>query len=198
MNKSLGAVALEVFSIVLGVLLALGVSEWQEERGQALLARAALSNLAREIAANRDLVELVHENNSRTMALAGKEGSDGGDELQFVPGIQVRTNAWEALISSGASNHIDYDLLYSLSATYSAQEVYREIGLKIVDASMNLAAMATANGTDIDNDRFLRQFKSYFDTMIQIETILLGKYEEALAALEAVSTGSGDHPAADE
>ena len=31
-SRTLGQIALEVFSIVLGVLLALGVSEWQEKR----------------------------------------------------------------------------------------------------------------------------------------------------------------------
>ena len=65
---SLKGLALEVGSIVLGVLLALAVSEWAQDREYAEQARTALENLAREVEGNRDIMRKVHENNTATVA----------------------------------------------------------------------------------------------------------------------------------
>jgi hypothetical protein len=181
---SLTTLALEVFSIVLGVLLALAVSEWQQEREYAELAAAALVNVSREMEANRDVLMKIHENNAATVAAmeAAVEQDDSDlTERQFIPGIQVRSTAWDTLLSSGVANHVDYDLLLTLSETYSYQAIYRQTGLQLVDASMSMAAMATVNETEIDNTRFQQQFSTYFNMMLVMEELLLDGYETALA-----------------
>ena len=61
------ALALEVFSIVLGVLLALGFSEWADERQNQTLANSALLNIRREVVSNLDTLKIIHENNVQTI-----------------------------------------------------------------------------------------------------------------------------------
>ena len=186
-TKSLSSLLLEVGSIVLGVLLALGVSEWQQEREKAEFAATALMNVANELEANQALLQQIHGNNAETIATATaaaeEESEEATEALQFIPGVQVRSNAWEALLSSGAANHIGYELLLELSETYSLQSVYRQTGLQLVETSMNMAAMATVNGTDIDNQQFLRQFNNYFNMMLLMEETLLADYQTTLTAL---------------
>ncbi len=186
-TKSLSSLLLEVGSIVLGVLLALGVSEWQQEREKAEFAATALMNVANELEANQALLQQIHGNNAETIATATaaaeEESEEATEALQFIPGVQVRSNAWEALLSSGAANHIGYELLLELSETYSLQSVYRQTGLQLVETSMNMAAMATVNGTDIDNQQFLRQFNTYFNMMLLMEEALLADYQTTLATL---------------
>ncbi len=186
-TKQLSSLLLEVGSIVLGVLLALGVSEWQQEREKAELAATALHNVANELEANQALLQQIHSNNAQTIATATaaaeEESEEATEYLQFIPGVQVRSNAWKALLSSGAANHIGYELLLELSETYSMQSVYRQTGLQLVETSMNMAAMATVNGTDIDNQQFLRQFNNYFNMMLLMEETLLADYQTTLATM---------------
>ncbi len=61
--RSLKTIMIEVFSIVLGVMLALGVSEWQQEREYAQLTDIALANVARELRSNLEVLSRIHENN---------------------------------------------------------------------------------------------------------------------------------------
>ncbi len=179
--KSFKSILLEVFSIVLGVLLALAVNEWQQEREKAQLAHAALTNIAKELEANRVVLETVHAINVATIEAASSALSDSDadaaeEDRQFIPGVQVRATAWEAMLSSGASNHIDYELLLTLSQTYSLQSVYRGTGLQLVESSMTMAAMATVSNTEIDELQFQRQFQGFFDMMLQMEEALLAEY----------------------
>ena len=46
-----------------------------------------------------------------------------------------------------------------------------------------MAAMATVNGVEVDNQHFQRQFAAYFDMMLLMEEMLLERYEITLAAL---------------
>lgn len=174
--KSLKTILIEVFSIVLGVMLALGVSEWQQEREYAQLADTALANVAWELRSNLEVLTRIHENNVETIELSEAETNDqsaSSEDRQFIPGVQVRSTAWNTLLSSGLANHIDYKLLLSLSEIYSGQRIYRQMGLQIVEASMSMAAMATVNQTELDNEVFQEHFSSFFNMLLQMEEALL-------------------------
>ncbi|MEP0202658.1 MAG: hypothetical protein ABJ084_00940 [Halioglobus sp.] len=184
--KAIKTILIEVFSIVLGVMLALGVSEWQQEREYAQLADTALANVAWELRSNLEVLTRIHENNVETIELSEAETNDQSappEDRQFIPGVQVRSTAWDTLLSSGLANHIDYKLLLSLSEIYSSQGIYRQMGLQIVEASMSMAAMATVNRTELDNEIFQEQFSSYFNMLLQMEEVLLEGYEETIASL---------------
>jgi hypothetical protein len=177
-GKSIRSMILEVSSIVLGVLLALGVSEWQEQREKDELATIALGNIHRELQANQVLLGKIHDNNILTMKLSTND--EDGEENQFIPGVQVRSAAWETMLSSGISSHVNYLLLFELSEVYSMQSVYRETGMKLLDASMSMSAMAAVNQVDVDSDHFLSQFQNYFDMLLAMEERLLEIYENTL------------------
>ncbi|MEP6390897.1 MAG: hypothetical protein ABJ056_13335 [Halioglobus sp.] len=184
--KAIKTILIEVFSIVLGVMLALGVSEWQQEREYAQLADTALANVAWELRSNLEVLTRIHENNVETIELSEAETNDQSappEDRQFIPGVQVRSTAWDTLLSSGLANHIDYKLLLSLSEIYSSQGIYRQMGLQIVEASMSMAAMATVNRTELDNEIFQEQFSSSFNMLLQMEEVLLEGYEETIASL---------------
>ena len=63
-RRSLARAGLEILSIVLVVLAALAVSEWQGNRNNQERTRAALGNVHTEMAKNLELLEIVHDNNA--------------------------------------------------------------------------------------------------------------------------------------
>ncbi len=188
-RKSAATMALEVLSIVFGVLLALGVSEWAEEREKNELAEIALVNVTNELTYNLEVMVRVSENNQKTFELMKQnldtELDDSEEDGQFIPGVQIRATAWEALLSSGIANYLDYSTLLALAEIYSMQSIYKEMGMKIVDASISMAAMATVSSVEIDNRQFQAQFFPTFSMLVEMEKSLLVSYQETLDQLKS-------------
>jgi len=177
--------AIEVFSIVLGVLLALGVNEFREQRLHRIQAESAMHNIKLEIQSNFDFLTLVHKNNTATLdAMSGEGQSDSDGDRSFVPGLQIDATAWETLLSTGISNYVDYESILLLSKMYSVQDIYKQTGGQLTEAAMNMASYATVLEKEIDNEQFGHQFMDYFSILVQIETALLQSYKGALEHLE--------------
>ncbi len=95
------ALALEVFSIVLGVLLALAFSGWAEDREHQRLAESALLNISKEISSNFETLTLIHANNVQTVnAITTQSESDADQSRSIIPGIQLQETAWEAFLAT--------------------------------------------------------------------------------------------------
>jgi hypothetical protein len=135
-SKTAARVTLEIFSIVLGVLVALAVSEWQESRQIQERTQAALGIVRTELAQNLRLLEIVHNNNAAlTERLA--ENPAGLDEgANFLPALQISDAAWETLSTTGLAGYVDLDLMVHLSEAYSLMDVYRRSGYSLVDANL--------------------------------------------------------------
>ncbi len=175
------ALALEVFSIVLGVLLALALSEWAEDREHHRLAHSALLNVSQEISSNLETLVLIHENNVQTVnAITAPSESDADESLSIIPGIQLQETAWESFIATGMSGYVNYDTILSLSKMYAIQRVYKQTGRQLSESAMNATAYATAVGTTVDDHHFQEQFIGYFQLLTQIEAQLLSSYRDAL------------------
>jgi len=179
-SGTIARIALEVFSIVLGVLLALAVSEWQEQRNNQARAELALANVRAELQSNLDLLEFIYPNNSRVVESISSGESSGSQDATVVPGVQLRASAWQTLASTGLSNYIDYDLLVDLSQLYAMIDVYRQTAYAFISANMNMSATATALGTSVDNDLFSQNFLSYFQMLVQIEAALIDTHKKAI------------------
>ena len=179
-DRSWGKLILEVFSIVLGVLLALAVSEWQQARENEERASIALQNVQLELQANQEILTRIHENNRQTIEKAQNSEDDENENLQFIPGVQVRSTAWETLLASGISVHIDYEVLLALSETYSMQSIYRETGMKLFESSMSMAAMARVDEKQIDNEIMQGHFMGHFTMLLSMEEVMLESYRESL------------------
>ena len=140
--------AIEVFSIVVGVLLALGVNEFREQRLHRAQAESAMNNIKLEIQSNVDFLTLVHANNTATIDALSEEDksdleedkSDSKEERNFIPGLQVDATAWETLLSTGVSNYVEYESILVLSKMYSIQEIYKQTGGQLSAAAMNMDA----------------------------------------------------------
>lgn len=174
---------IEVFSIVLAVLLALGMNQWREQLANRALAETALTNVALEIRSNQDLLTLLNENNSAVMAAISDTEGEDQESVAFVPGLQLQEIAWEALLSTGTSSYVDYQTILTLSETYSIQRVYKELGVQVVQAELNTAAYATVVGTVIDEQQRLQHFSGFFELLVAIEIELLRSYDSTLTAL---------------
>lgn len=176
---------IEVFSIVLGVLLALAMNEWREQRTHQSQVKAALQNISHELRSNLDVLAKIHENNAVTVdAIANEAGADSLDNRTFIPGLQLQKTAWETLQSTGVSNYADYETILQLSGTYSMQGVYTQIGVSLTEAVMNMSAFAVANGKEVDNRQFSHQFYDYFVILVRVEEELLKSYRESIEHLE--------------
>ncbi len=183
---SVQSLAIEILSIIVGVMLALGLSEWNDERKHQAQAKVALQNIIVEVRSNIELLTYIHENNAATIAAMSGEKISGADtERSFIPGLQLRDTAWNTLLSTGLSNYVTYDTILLLSEMYSIQGIYKQTGVQLVEASMNVSAYSTVLETEVDNTRFSKQFIGYFEMLNTIEVGLLSSYEQAAEILEA-------------
>jgi hypothetical protein len=178
---------IEVFSIVLGVLLALGMNEWREQRAHQSQVKAALQNISHELRSNLEVLTTIHQNNVVTVdaiAKSNEGGTDTTDDRTFIPGLQLRKTAWETLQSTGVSNYADYETMLQLSGTYSMQGVYTQTGVLLTEAAMNMSAFAVAHGKEVDNEKFSHQFYDYFAMLVRVEEELLKSYQKSIDHLE--------------
>lgn len=181
--------ALEVFSIVLGVLLALAVSEWQENRNNAEKAGVALANVRAELQSNLDLLQFIYPNNLTIVEGITSDQANAPKDGSVIPGVQMRSSAWQTLATTGLGNYIDYHLLIQLSQLYSMMDVYKQTAYSFIESNMDLAATATALDRSVDNERFSENFLSFFQMLVQIEAALIEAHQKALASIDKVQTG---------
>ena len=178
--------AIEVFSIVLGVLLALAVNEWNEQRSHEIQADSALQNISNELLSNLEVLKLIHENNTATVdAIMAEQVSESEENRNFIPGLQLRETAWDTLLSTGLSNYVQYERILVLSRAYSMLGLYKNTGMQLTNAAMTASAYAAATGTEVDNDSLAKKFINYFELLLQIEEILLASFQEALDQLDS-------------
>ena len=184
-NWSAPALALEVFSIVLGVLLALALSEWADDREHQRLAQSALLMVTREVSSNSETLTFIHENNVQTVnAITAQSESDPKESRSIIPGMQLQETAWQAFLATGMSGHVKYDTILTLSKMYAIQNVYKQTGMQIVESAMNASAYAAALGTAVDEDHLQDGFIGYFQLLTQIEAQLLSSYRDALDTID--------------
>lgn len=181
---SLPMIALEVFSIVVGVLFALSVSQWNENRKSQNMANEALTHVANEIRANRKIIQKVHIENSELVRVLKDTPADSDYDGRFTPGLQLSDNAWDSLLSSGISQYIDYQTLLEISEIYSYQDVYKTFSMQIVEAIMNASVITAASGNEIDDDRMTLRLVPSFTLVVSVEAHLIEIYHAVLEKLD--------------
>ncbi len=187
--KTLGKMALEVFSIVLGVLLALAVSEWQENRNNTERASVALTNVRAELQSNLNLLQLIYPNNSKIVEGIESDQANTPEDATVIPGVQMRSSAWQTLATTGLGNFVEYQLLIELSQLYSMIEVYKQTAYSFIGSNMDLAATATALDRSVDNERFSENFLGFFQMLVQIEEALIEAHQNAIASIDQAQKG---------
>jgi hypothetical protein len=136
-NFPLGALALEVFSIVLGVGLALAAGQWVESRREAERTRESLQVLASEIERNQELVllrlgqrhELDLDLYTAISPVYAGEPRIRIDSLSHLElGIfPFNTAAYQTIVSNGTLANLNIDTNVQLTAAYTLLETTMEI-----------------------------------------------------------------------
>ncbi|MEW6984271.1 hypothetical protein AAD001_16575 [Colwelliaceae bacterium 6471] len=182
----------EIASIVIGVLIALAVNEWNENRVHTARANEAIQNIVNELDSNIKFIGIVNKNNKAVINLLENENSVPADESkdqQFVPGLQIQDTAWKTLQSTGVAEYIDYATLYQISNIYALQEIYKNLGYQLIQnianhrsliAAINQSKPESRDGKSFDGEFFL----SDMTLIAQVEQALLDSYKKTLAQLK--------------
>jgi hypothetical protein len=177
-------IAVEVFSIVLGVFLALAVNQWREREAQSERADAALANIDQEIQSNLEFLEIIHDANLAAVEALERDDADADadtSEMTFTPGLQVSQTAWETAQTVGVFAQTDYKRIVELAKIYEIQTVYRTMGYQLTQSMLNGIAYAAAEGRDWDESEANPRFTPFFRLLVDAETALMAKYREQLA-----------------
>jgi hypothetical protein len=176
---------IELLSVVLGVLLALMLNQWSENRSIDKKVNIALSNIASELQANTKILGIVHKQNSLIFQ-DSTETDDSDSSNTFTPAIQLQDTAWNTFLSTGLSTNVEYELLLVLSQVYSIQDVYKSFGNKVVESYLNITALTILLGDESNETAIDDQIKENLEMVYNAEEPLLELYSEALNKLEEI------------
>tara|TARA_R100000687_G_scaffold82806_1_gene83382 strand:+ start:74893 stop:75450 length:558 start_codon:yes stop_codon:yes gene_type:complete len=121
-----------VLVVVLGVVLALAANEWRQNRAEAAEANTALTEIVRELGANRQavataleyhrgLVDRIVQVADTPAQLSLRDFSRG-----FISPAQVHRTAWSSAAEIGTLSNMSYESVLVLSRVYAQQENYQE------------------------------------------------------------------------
>jgi hypothetical protein len=177
----------EIISIVIGVLLALGVNEWNEDRVHTERANEAIKNVIQEINSNITFMVIVNTNNKAVLKSLADDSaqSEENDLLEFVPGLQIQDTAWKMLHSTGVSEFIDYPTLHKIAAIYSLQEIYKTLGYQLVHTFANTRALVLAIAPEESKEFDYAPFVGDMALIEEVESALLSSYSKTLKELES-------------
>lgn len=132
-----GAVALEVFSIVLGVGLALAAGEWMESRREAERTRESLEVVASEIASNQRTIlfrlkqrdELNVDLTSALLPVTLGEPRIALDSLMHIDLgiIPFSTAGYETMLANGTLSQLDIETSVPITRSYELIETTSEM-----------------------------------------------------------------------
>jgi hypothetical protein len=136
--------AIETFSVVLGIVLAFAVNAWHERRARQLSACEALAAIRNELATTQAGVRArlpYHEEmrDSVAVLVARTRGPSMPNGLRAISnwsGVHptpLFDDAWQTARSTQALQYLPYDAVVGLSRVYASQQ-------RIVDASRGFSA----------------------------------------------------------
>ena len=126
-------IALEVFSVVFAVLLALGLNNWWKERSNIELGEEALKSIVAEM--DRNMHELDTAVDQLQIQLDNlnleREKYENNTDSTYTLGYShtvLSNNAWRTANITQAILYIDPDIIMEISDIYSIQELYSDFG----------------------------------------------------------------------
>ncbi len=137
----------EVFSIVLAILLALAVNQWQDQRKTQAEVRQSLSNIANEMRSNRRMLEELMPHHQHILAGLTRDFSSAAPvsasaffskigpilERRGIGVFSPEAFAWNVATSQPSVNAIPYDLRVSLERVYDQQRWCEDIARRLGD-----------------------------------------------------------------
>ena len=191
-KTSFTTLAIEVVSIVLGVMLALAANEWRENRQIERLKATSLQSIRQEIETNLALLSKAHEHHTATLAMLREalenEAEMTPEKAEVVVGRlhkrggiyqmpSVLDTAWESAKTAQVLSYFDYEQLLVLANVYKVQRSYNEFTRSIIQ-TINLVHFM-----DTDAVRYLNGTQGSLNEVWYSDRRLMNAYEEALEAL---------------
>ena len=132
---SLGDVALQIFSVVVGILLALFINNWSTARQEQATVQTAMAAIRAELAANRialrahsaqmfDMAKRTHE--SPKNANQPLRRCYEWDEWRGIGGLNLVDAAYQAAIATQALAHMPFEQASQVSQTYGWQRYFQK------------------------------------------------------------------------
>jgi hypothetical protein len=185
-------VAIEVFSIVLAILLALAVNGWQERVRTNNEVKTLLANVRDEISQNRTLLVSETEHHLAVYraykSLSAREHAvtlheyfkTFADEnpTGFHP-FQGESFAWDVMRSSPAVNAVPYDTRILLERTYAEQAV-------LISENAQVLSTLEVDDTSRNPDYYAASQSMFLDLgdIVSSQTRLESLYDTALRKLQ--------------
>ena len=121
--------AFEAGLIVVGLVGALALNDWHEERQRNERVRDALTSIRIEMQGNVESINHVIAFNENLMTTLTESARTGVPYMNtMVPGMNLSTTAWDAARDAGISSDIPFATLMVLGRAYTAQTSFqREI-----------------------------------------------------------------------
>jgi len=168
LHSRISKYAFEMISIVLGVLVALGVDEWNEDRQNTTRAESAISNIQKELQNNQKILEILHPQNLASLKIL-QEKVDDDTSLQILPGLQLQKTAWETMQNSGVSAFVEYEKLFEIAQIYSIQDIYVGLGEKFIEQYMESRRVDLAQGRDPTEEDVIFSSIDLLELMVTVE-----------------------------
>ncbi len=185
LNQRFGKLLLELTLIVVGALLALGFTEWQEDRERERLARDLMVNIQAELVTNMETLTSLLPYHQAMYARMGEllvqlDQTDTWtfppDDYRGVEAAKLLSSAQDAAIVAQVFPTFGADTIQSLSQVGALISEYRRN-----QSTFGLATLQTDFG---DGERYLRLLQFWFDDLVRSESELLEAIEQALENIE--------------
>lgn len=183
---------LETLLIVVGILAALSVDEWRQQREARAHARTALEGIVQELRSNREAVRASLDYHGRKSAelyayahpdSAGRHPRPGSFDRGFVAPAQVLSTAWVTARETGVLETLEYDRVLRISKVYAEQDRYE---LQTVGVSELVYRILLEQGPTGIVSRPMNH-ASILQSFAWRERGLLKTYDELLAELSSAS-----------
>lgn len=114
--------------IVVSILLALALDEWQEDQEIQELIDRSIANFVNELTQNRSRIEDVSAYHQGVrQILQQRRAGNGLDSREFrnimeaLQPIVLTSSAWQTAVATGALGRMDFELVSALTLTYNTQ-----------------------------------------------------------------------------
>jgi type II secretory pathway pseudopilin PulG len=185
----LSQLIIQPFMIVLSILAALAVNNWQESRARAQRAADARTAFASEIRANKDLLlsdnYLPHHRRLKEEYDKAAKGETGDPETFFDTGVHptpLRDSAWRMLSGSAILMELPSELVLALSDIYRAQDSIEKFNDGFLTA---VVAPRSDRETPAYEKDVALSIRLYLNDLVSAEERLLRSYEHAIPRLSS-------------
>lgn len=177
---------MEFVTVVVGIVLAFSLNNWNEDRKEKELAGQYLTGIRAEVESNLKEMEEKLEYHSDLLQQLGESPKKTVLRLR-VP--NVKSFAWEMADGNALKKHTEYDLYLKLLEIYQMQEKLNQHGTNASDlmsylnavGPLHLISANQENMEEIDFREMSRQgWIPIFEDMTTYEGMLIELYREAL------------------